>query len=56
MREIGRVYRAVTAGPFTFPDGEVADSAWVERADVEAWVANRDVCLDSLAIVLPWLR
>jgi 8-oxo-dGTP pyrophosphatase MutT (NUDIX family) len=56
VREIGRVYRAVTSGPFTFPDGEVADSAWVDRADVETWIADRDVCLDSVAIVLPWLR
>ena len=55
VREIARVYRAETVGPFTFPDGEVVDSAWVDLADLEAWAAGRSVCPDSAAIIPPLL-
>ena len=51
VREIARVYRVSSAGPFTFPDGEVVDTAWVERAGLDDWLAGRSVCPDSAAIV-----
>src|SRR4051794_36004868 len=55
VREIATVFRAETAGPFTFPDGEVVDSAWVPIAELESWTAERSVCPDSVAIVPPML-
>jgi 8-oxo-dGTP pyrophosphatase MutT (NUDIX family) len=51
VREIARVYRAASAGPFTFPDGEVVDSAWVDLAALDDWMQGRSVCPDSRAIV-----
>ena len=51
VREVARVYRAESAGPFTFPDGEVVDSAWVDRAELDEWLAGRPVCPDTVAIV-----
>ena len=51
VREIARVYAVSSIGPFTFPDGEVVDSAWVERDQLDNWVAGRSVCPDSAAIV-----
>ena len=51
VREIARIYRTVSAGPFTFPDGEVADSAWVDLAAIDEWIADRAVCPDSVAII-----
>jgi len=51
VQEIARVYRTVSAGPFTFPDGEVADSAWVDLAAIDEWIADRAVCPDSVAII-----
>ncbi len=56
VREIARVYRTVSAGPFTFPDGEVADSAWVEVAGLDGWTAGRAVCPDSAAIIPTFVR
>jgi len=53
VREIARVYRAETAGPFTFPDGEVVDSAWIDVGEIDAWIAARPVCADSAAIIPP---
>jgi 8-oxo-dGTP pyrophosphatase MutT (NUDIX family) len=53
---LGRAYAAVSDGPFTHPDGEVAESALVPLVELDAWLAGRDVCPDSVAIVRPLLR
>jgi len=56
VREIAYVYLARDDGPFSFPDGEVAELAWVPLTDLRQWIAERDVCPDSVAIVVPLLE
>ena len=56
VREIAHVYLARDNGPFTFPDGEVAELAWVPLDQLRAWIARRQVCPDSVAIVVPLLE
>jgi 8-oxo-dGTP pyrophosphatase MutT (NUDIX family) len=51
-----RVYLARSDGPFTCPDGEVVEVATVPLADLDAWLVGRDVCTDSVDIVLPLLN
>ena len=53
VREVARVYLARDDGPFTFPDGEVAELAWVPVAHARGVDRGREVCPDSLAIVVP---
>ncbi|MBI2709660.1 MAG: NUDIX domain-containing protein [Actinobacteria bacterium] len=53
--ELAEVYLARTDGPFAFADGEVVEVAWVARAALDAWLAERPVCPDSVALVLPRL-
>ena len=55
VREFGTVYLARSDGPFTFPDGEVAASDRVPLTLLDAWVRERTMVPDSLAIVLPLL-
>ena len=55
VAEVCRVYRARSDGPFTFADGEVTEVAWVELDAVRAWLDGRQVCPDSVAVVLPRL-
>jgi isopentenyldiphosphate isomerase len=52
-RVVGRVFAAVHDGPFTFPDGEVVAHAWVRPEQLADWAAERSVCEDSLAVVVP---
>ena len=56
VREIAHVYLARDNGPFAFPDGEVAELAWVPLDQLPAWIAPRQVCPDSVAIVVPLLE
>lgn len=56
VREIAHVYLARDDGPFTFPDGEVAELAWVPLAALDAWIGEHEVCPDSVAIVTPLIR
>ena len=51
----GRVYLARSDGPFTCPDGEVVELAFVPLADLDGWLAGRDVCPDSVDLVVPRL-
>ncbi len=51
----GRVYLARSDGPFTCPDGEVVELDLVPLADLEAWLVGRDVCPDSVDLVVPRL-
>jgi 8-oxo-dGTP pyrophosphatase MutT (NUDIX family) len=55
VRHIARVYLARDDGPFPFPDGEVDDFAWVPLSGIGAWLVDRQVCPDSLAIIPPLL-
>ena len=51
----GRVYLARHDGPFTFPDGEVTEVACFDLDAVPEWLDGRQVCPDSVALVLPRL-
>lgn len=56
VRVRGDVFLARCDGPFTFADGEVVETAWVAPEGLDAWLAGRAVCPDSVAIALPLLR
>ena len=47
---LGRVYLARSNGPFTFPDGEVAEDDRVPLADLATWLIGRAICPDSVAL------
>lgn len=51
-----RIYRVTHDGPFTCPDGEVAEVALVPRASLDRWLHGRDVCPDSVDLVVPLVR
>lgn len=58
VREIAAVYRVRSDGPFTFPDGEVVASEWMDLADIDLWLHGpppRPVCPDSVAVALPFV-
>lgn len=47
---LGRVYLARHDGPFTFPDGEVLQADRIPLDHIEGWIADRDLCPDSLTL------
>jgi 8-oxo-dGTP pyrophosphatase MutT (NUDIX family) len=47
---VARVYLARHDGPFTVPDGEVAELARIPMAEVPAWLDGRSMCPDSVAL------
>src|SRR5690606_8147218 len=51
-----RIYRAVSDGPFTFTDGEVVEVALVPLDELANWLDGRDVCPDSVDLVVPHLH
>lgn len=53
VAEVARVFTARSDDEPTCPDGEVAEVAWVPVAGLRAWVAERVVCPDSIALVVP---
>jgi 8-oxo-dGTP pyrophosphatase MutT (NUDIX family) len=55
VAEVCRVYLTRSDGPFTFADGEVVEVAWVDLEEVPSWLDGREVCPDSVAVVLPHL-
>ena len=55
VRLVAEVFSVRATGPFSFDDGEVVAVEWVELAELEGWVAGRQVVPDSVAIVLPLL-
>lgn len=55
VREIGRVYLVRSDGPFSFPDGEVAESGLVGFDGLDEWLVDHDVVDDSRLLVLPSL-
>ena len=50
-----RVYLVTHDGPFTCPDGEVVELAQVPLEAVDGWLADHDVCPDSVDLVVPVL-
>jgi ADP-ribose pyrophosphatase YjhB (NUDIX family) len=53
---LGRCYRVVHPGPFTFADGEVVEARWVDRAELAQLLATERFLPDSLALLLPLLE
>ena len=53
---VGRVYLARTDAEPSCPDGEVVGIDRIALADLDTWLPGRSVCLDSLAVVLPFLN
>ncbi len=51
----GRVYLVRSDGPFTCPDGEVSEVAFVPLRELRAWLDGHEVCPDSVALVVPHL-
>ncbi len=49
---IGRCYHLVHDGPFTFADGEVIATKWVDRSELNLLLRTEDVVHDSVALVL----
>ena len=41
-RVVGDVYLAESAGPFSFSDGEVVETAWVALPGLRDWLARHD--------------
>lgn len=52
-RVVGHAYGCVHDGPFTFPDGEVVDHAFVAAGELVAWAETHELTADSAAVVLP---
>jgi len=52
---IGRGYLTVHDGPFTFTDGEIAEVRWVDRAALEALMADEAFVPDNVTLLLPLL-
>ena len=55
VRELARVYAVRSEGPFSLVDDEIVELAWLPMAELRDWVSEREVCPDSLALVLPRL-
>jgi isopentenyl-diphosphate delta-isomerase len=53
---VGRVYVVRYDGPITCPDGEVVAVDTVPLASLDDWLEGRQVCPDSLEVVLPLVR
>lgn len=53
---IGRGYRCVHDGPFTFTDGEIAEVRWVSRAELAVLMAAERFVPDNMALLLPLLE
>jgi 8-oxo-dGTP pyrophosphatase MutT (NUDIX family) len=51
-----RGYRVVHDGPFTFADGEVAESLWVTFDELDAMRVTHRFLPDSIVLLLPLLR
>ena len=52
---VGRAWVVAHDGPFTCPDGEVAELATVPWDALAAWVAAHELCADTAALVVPAL-
>jgi isopentenyldiphosphate isomerase len=52
VKTVGRCYEVVTDGPFEFADGEIIDAEWIDLADLDTLVVERDVLPDSLQLII----
>lgn len=50
---VAEVFLARHDGPFAPADGEVAELVLVPLAELAGWLAGRDLCDDSAAVVVP---
>jgi hypothetical protein len=48
---VGTVFEIEHGGPFTFADGEVEATEWVQGEELEAWVDARPHCPDTIHIL-----
>ncbi len=55
-RIVGEAYLARYDGALSCDDGEVVATDSVAIADVDRWLAGRDVCPDSVMLVLPLVQ
>lgn len=55
VRLVGRTYLAVSDGPFSCPDGEIAETCWVGRSALARMLREERFLPDGLALVLPRL-
>jgi len=53
---LGPIFAVTHDGPFRPADGEVAELVLVPLAGLDAWLAGRELCADSAAVVVPRLR
>jgi len=56
LAAIGRAYRVVHDGPFSFDDGEIVEARWVTFDELEAMRATHRFLPDSIALILPLLQ
>lgn len=56
VRVRGDVFVTRSEGPFRFADGEVVETAWVAREELDAWLEAHATTPDSVEIALPLLR
>ena len=55
-REVGRLYTTTSDGPFSHPDGEVAESRFVPLAELSEFIETHPVCPAAVAVALPALQ
>ena len=53
---LGRCYRVVHAGPFTFADGEVVEARWVTATELDTLAEQQQFLPDSMALLRPLLH
>jgi isopentenyldiphosphate isomerase len=56
VSHFGHLFAVTHDGPFRPADGEVAELVLVPLAGLDGWLAGRDLCDDSVALVVPRLR
>jgi isopentenyldiphosphate isomerase len=55
VKVVGRAYRVVHDGPFTFADGEVVDACFVDLAELRARLTRDRFLPDGMALLGPLL-
>jgi isopentenyldiphosphate isomerase len=55
VRVVGRCYRVVHDGPYTFADGEVVEARLVARDELRQMMSHLDFLPDSVALLTPLL-
>jgi 8-oxo-dGTP pyrophosphatase MutT (NUDIX family) len=55
-KEVGRLFTTISDGPFSHPDGEVAESRFVPLDGLVEFVTGHAVCGAAVEVVLPVLE